>query len=106
LTKQQELRKTNVIGLVGKFSPGQGQGCRGTLDQLRRPFEVVGTFVPCFQRPEQRVVVEPVRPVVAVPVKIGPEVWARPGPEVGPGRFEQAVLERGDNVVINDGCRE
>src|SRR5208283_2206470 len=76
LAKQQELRKPNLVDTAGKFPASRGHGCWGTLDQHRRPFEVIGTLVFRLECSEQGVVVEPVRLVVA---GIGQNWTAGPG---------------------------
>ena len=61
LAEQQELCEANLIDLVRQVAAGLGQGGRVAPDQLGRPLEVIGAVVPDFQRPEQGVVVQPVR---------------------------------------------
>ena len=66
LTEQQELREPNLIDLVPPSSCRRTrQGRRSTLDQFCRPFEVIGILVLCLQRPEQSVIFQPMRLVVA-----------------------------------------
>ena len=106
LAEQQELHEANLIDLVRQILPGPGQGCRLTLNQLCRPLKVGVAMVPGFQRPEQGIVFQPVRPVVAELLKGGLQLPGRPRAEVGPGPFEQPAFERDHDVVINGGCRK
>jgi hypothetical protein len=56
---------------------------RRTIRQLRHHVgAAVSALVPRLERPEQGVVVEPVRPVVAVQIKIGLQIRTRPAAEV------------------------
>ena len=65
LAEQQELRKTNLIDPGRQIAPGCGQSGRHAPDQLCRPFEVVSSVVFGFQYPEQGIIFQPVRLVVA-----------------------------------------
>ncbi len=65
LAKQQELSKANLIDLARQIAPGLGQSFWHTLDQLRRPLEVVGAVIFGFQYSKERVIFQPVRLVVA-----------------------------------------
>jgi hypothetical protein len=60
-----ELSKTNLIDLIREITPGLGQSFRHTLDQLRRPLEIVSAIVPDFERSKERVIFQPVRLLVA-----------------------------------------
>ena len=78
LAEQQELCEADLIDRVRQVPAGPGQGSRVAPDQLGRPLEVIGALVPGFQRPEQGVVLQPVRLLVAELLIGGPQVGARP----------------------------
>ena len=77
LAKQQKLRQANLIDLAGELSSGTGQGGRIASDQLGRPIEVRYAAILDFQRPEQRVIVQPVRLLIAELLEGGLQVPAR-----------------------------
>lgn len=88
--------KADLLGLVRRLLPRQGQGSRDAPDQLRRSFEVRSALEPGPQRPEQGIIVEPVPVIMAESIEQRPQVRAPAGAEFDPGSREQPMLERGD----------
>ncbi len=63
LAKQQELREAGLANRTGKLAPRAIERRRIAIHQLRGPFEVIRAGELRFQRPEQRIVIQPVRMV-------------------------------------------
>ncbi len=106
MARQQELREANSIDLACELPPRLPQGRRGALDQIRRPLEIVCTVVPELQCSEQSIVFQPVRALVAEPLVGGPKIFSCSPDELAPRGFEQSMLERDDDVIVDSRRRE
>ena len=60
LPEQQELRETNLVDLVSRAIGGLRESRRITLDQFRRPLEIVALRCIWPSTHEQRVIFQPV----------------------------------------------
>ena len=63
-------------------------------------------MVPGFQYPEQGVIFQPVRMLMAELLIGDLQVPSGPGVEIAPGCFEYPEFERGDGIVIDGGFRK
>src|SRR5271157_3849158 len=61
---------------------------------------------PGFQRSEEGVVVQPMSLLAAKLLVRGLQVCTPPGAKAGPGCFEQPMLERNDDLIVNGSGRE
>src|SRR5262249_47782407 len=90
LPEQQELDETNLTDLIRQLLPGSIYRGWIAADKLRRPLEVICSIKPFFKDPEERVVFQPVRLVIAELLESRPEVRANASAEVGPCLIEQS----------------
>src|SRR2546427_788280 len=96
LAEQQELHEAHLADLIRQFAAPPVERRWLALDQLCWPFEVIPVVEPGFKYPEERVVLQPVRLVMAKLLMGSTQICPRPGSEVGPGCLEQPVFERHD----------
>src|SRR5271156_3775671 len=94
LAKHEELCQASLFDLARQVAPGLGQGGRAPPDQLGRPLEVRLAAIFEFDRPEQGVIVEPVRLVTTELLEGELKVTSGTGVEIGPGGFKQPMFER------------
>src|SRR5262245_56651779 len=58
LAEQQELGEANLLELERQFSPDPFDRSGRATYEIIGPLQIIGTRIPAFQRPEERVVVQ------------------------------------------------
>src|SRR6185312_10738914 len=106
LAEQHELCQAHTIDLSSKNSTCLFEGRRYPLNELFRPFDIVGATVFGFQCTKESIIVQPTRPAVAKFFVGLLQVVASTSMESGPGYIQQSMLERNYDVVINAARRE
>ena len=101
LAEEQKLCKADLVDFIRQFAARSGESLRLTLNHFFRPFEVISAVILGLQRPEQRVVFQPMFLLGAELIECGPQILALPGFEVFPCCFEQADFERDHRLVVN-----
>src|SRR5208337_4981382 len=79
LSKKQELSQATLLDLLCQVAPGLFKRSRAAMNEFRWPLEVMGPLVPGLERPEKRVIVQPVCLVGAESFEVRPQLSARSG---------------------------
>lgn len=106
LTERRELDEGHEADLIREFALDPVERCGLALHELFRPIKVISAPELSLDRPQERIVIQPVRLIMAEPFIGGPQIRMRASVEVGPGRLKKLALGRNDGVVVDFGLRE